>query len=54
MNMYIVMRRRLFVCAALVLGLVLCSCGSFQNTQQSKMGNETEAQAADKVRNSAK
>ena len=49
MNMYIVVRRRLFVCAALMLGLLLCSCGSFQNTQHSKMGNGTEAQAADKA-----
>lgn len=47
--MYIVVRRRLFVCAALMLGLLLCSCGSFQNTQHSKMGNGTEAQAADKA-----
>ena len=42
--MYIVVRRRLFVCAALMLGLLLCSCGSFQNTQHSKMGQRHKPQ----------
>ena len=29
--------------------LILCSCGSFQDAQQPGMGNETEAEAADKA-----
>lgn len=49
MNMYIVVRRRFWVCAVLAFCLILCSCGSFQNAQQPGMGNETEAEAADKA-----
>ena len=47
--MYIVVRRRFWVCAVLAFCLILCSCGSFQDAQQPGMGNETEAEAADKA-----
>lgn len=47
--MYIVVRKKFLACAALAFCLVLCACGSFQNSQQSGMHQGSEADAADKA-----